>query len=191
MSVIRKKFIGQLQLYGNLPYKCSIQKKRQIQLFVRDRMNSIYPMNLFRMTDTTDTTDTMIWKPGFTLLVTKKMHVNFSHKTATSSLFPFWDLNFVAIVTEVRPPTFLNFELVSECWSCDKECLTLTLVKDVDVIPKFFAFLFYFNVNLSFLVALGSNSCIVNCIQRTMLWNIASLSLNMPFHYHLWISKCP
>ena len=64
VSVVRKieKFIGQLQLYGNLPYKCSIQKKRQIQLVVRDRMNSIYPMNFFRMTDTTDTT---IWKPGF------------------------------------------------------------------------------------------------------------------------------
>ena len=61
VSVVRKKFIGQLQFYGNLPYKCSIQKKRQIQLFVRDRMNSICPMNFFRKTDTTDTT---IWKPG-------------------------------------------------------------------------------------------------------------------------------
>ena len=47
VSVVRKKFIGQLQIYGNLPYKCSIQKKRQIQLFVRDRMNSICPMNFF------------------------------------------------------------------------------------------------------------------------------------------------
>ena len=28
VSVVRKKFIGQIQLYGNLPYKCSIQKKR-------------------------------------------------------------------------------------------------------------------------------------------------------------------
>ena len=65
VSVVRKKFIGQLQFYGNLPYKCSIQKKRQIQLFVRDRMNSIGPMNFFRTTDTTDTTDTTIWKPGF------------------------------------------------------------------------------------------------------------------------------
>ena len=64
VSVVRKKFIGQLQLYGNLSYKCSIQKKRQIQLVVRDRMNSIYPMNFFRMTDTTDTTDTTIWEPG-------------------------------------------------------------------------------------------------------------------------------
>ena len=62
VSVVRKKFIGQLQLCGNLPYKCSIQKKRQMQLrlFVRDRMNSICPMNFFRTTDTTDTT---IWKP--------------------------------------------------------------------------------------------------------------------------------
>ena len=33
--------MAQMQLYGNLPYKCSIQKKRQIQLVVRDRMNSI------------------------------------------------------------------------------------------------------------------------------------------------------
>ena len=64
MSVVRKKFIGQLQLYGNLPYKCSIHKKRQIQLVVRDRMNSLCPMNFFRTTDTTDTTDTTIWKPG-------------------------------------------------------------------------------------------------------------------------------
>ena len=65
MSVVQKKFIGQIQLYGNLPYKCSIQRKRQIQLVVRDRMNSICPMNFFRTTDTTDTTDTTIWKPGF------------------------------------------------------------------------------------------------------------------------------
>ena len=50
-----KKIIGQLQLYGNLPYKCSIQKKRQIQLVVRDRMNSNCPMNFFRTMDTTDT----------------------------------------------------------------------------------------------------------------------------------------
>ena len=56
VSVERKKFIG--------PYKCSIQKKRQIQLFVRDRMNSICPMNFFLTTDTTDTTDTTIWKLG-------------------------------------------------------------------------------------------------------------------------------
>ena len=62
VSVERKKFIGQLQIYGNLPYKCSMQKKRQIQLFVRDRMNSICAMNFFRTRDTTDTT---IWKPGF------------------------------------------------------------------------------------------------------------------------------
>ena len=68
VSVERKKFIGQLQIYGNLPYKCSIQKKRQIQLFVRDRMNSICPMNFFRTTDTT------IWKPG--LITDKTPHTN-------------------------------------------------------------------------------------------------------------------
>ena len=28
-------------------------------------MNSICPMNFFRTTDATDTTDTTIWKPGF------------------------------------------------------------------------------------------------------------------------------
>ena len=72
VSVVRKKFIGQLQFYGNLPYKCSIQKKRQIQLFVRDRMNSICPMNFFRTTDTTATTDTTIWKPGFS--ATRRTH---------------------------------------------------------------------------------------------------------------------
>ena len=66
VSVVRKKFIGQIQLYGNLPYKCSIQKKRQIQLVRRDRMNAIGPMNFFRTTDTTATTDKTIWKPGFT-----------------------------------------------------------------------------------------------------------------------------
>ena len=38
-----------------------MQKKRQIQLVVRERMNSICPMNFFRTTDTTDTT---ISKPG-------------------------------------------------------------------------------------------------------------------------------
>ena len=67
VSVVRKKFIGQMQIYGNLPYKCSIQKKRQIQPFVRDRMNSICPTNFFRTTDTTDTTDTTIWEPGLSL----------------------------------------------------------------------------------------------------------------------------
>ena len=50
-----------------LPYKCSMQKKRQIQLVVRDRMNSICPMNFLRTTDTTDTT---IWKPSLRLLPT-------------------------------------------------------------------------------------------------------------------------
>ena len=30
-------------------------------------MNSICPMNFFRTTDATDTTDTTIWKPGFKL----------------------------------------------------------------------------------------------------------------------------
>ena len=61
VSVVRKKFIGQIEfilsrttscicrlcciehLYGRLPYSC------------------ICPMNFFRTTDTTDTT---IWKPG-------------------------------------------------------------------------------------------------------------------------------
>ena len=65
VSVVRKKFIAQIQLYGNLPYNCSIQQKRQIQLVVRDRVNSICPMNFFRTTDITDMTDTTIWKPGF------------------------------------------------------------------------------------------------------------------------------
>ena len=68
VSVVRKKFIGQIQLFGNLPYKCSIQKKRQIQLVLRDRVNSIHPMIFFRKTDTTDMTDTTIWKPGLRLI---------------------------------------------------------------------------------------------------------------------------
>ena len=48
--------------------RINAQYKRNdnIQLFVRDRMNSICPMKFFRTTDTTDTTDTTIWKPGFT-----------------------------------------------------------------------------------------------------------------------------
>ena len=42
VSIVRKKFIGQILLYGNLPYKCSIQKKRQIQLVVRDEFYRSY-----------------------------------------------------------------------------------------------------------------------------------------------------
>ena len=52
-----------------------MQKKRQIQLLVRDRMNSICPMNFFRTTDTTDATDTTIWKPGFTHVKPVKVYV--------------------------------------------------------------------------------------------------------------------
>ena len=44
----------------NAQYK----KTRQIQLVVRDRMNSICPMDFFRTTYTTDTT---IWEPGFNI----------------------------------------------------------------------------------------------------------------------------
>ena len=40
--------------------------------FLRDRMNSICPVNFFHSTDTTDTT---IWKPGF------RPVVNLSHAT--------------------------------------------------------------------------------------------------------------
>ena len=85
VSVVRKKFIGQLQLYGNLPYKCSIQKKRQIQLFVRDRMNSICPMDFFRTTDTTDTTDSTIWKPG--LIGSLSKHDDDGNKNPTNLHF--------------------------------------------------------------------------------------------------------
>ena len=41
VSVVRKKFVRQIQLCGNLPYNRSIRQKRQIQLVVRDRMNYI------------------------------------------------------------------------------------------------------------------------------------------------------
>ena len=68
VSVVRKKFARQIQLCGNLPYNRSIRQKRQIQLVVRDRMNSICPMKFFRTTDTTDATDTTIWKSGLYLL---------------------------------------------------------------------------------------------------------------------------
>ena len=40
---------------------------KRLQLVVQDRMNSICPMNFFRTTDTTDSTDTTIWKPPFKL----------------------------------------------------------------------------------------------------------------------------
>ena len=81
--VVRKKFIGQIKLYGNLPYKCSIQKKLQIQLVVRDRINSMGPTNFFRTTDTTDTTDTTIWKPGFKLTCLLAWHF-----TLTTDIVP-------------------------------------------------------------------------------------------------------
>ena len=42
VSVVRKKFIGRIQLYGNLPYNCSIQQKRPIQLVVRDEFYLSY-----------------------------------------------------------------------------------------------------------------------------------------------------
>ena len=83
VSVVRKKFIGQIQLYGNLSHKCSMQKKRQTQLAVRDRMNSIGPMNFFRTTDTTDTT---IWKPG---LRTPKPEANFEALKKARNSFRF------------------------------------------------------------------------------------------------------
>ena len=68
VSVIRKKLTGQMQLYGNLPSNAQYKRNAgQIELVVRDRINSICPMNFFRTTDTTDTTDTTIWKPGFKL----------------------------------------------------------------------------------------------------------------------------
>ena len=83
VSVVRKKFIGQIKLYGNLPYKCSIQKKRQIHLVVRDRMNSICPMNFFRTTDTTDTT---IWKPGLKLQIAWARRLGRGRKQSTRPL---------------------------------------------------------------------------------------------------------
>ena len=42
VSVVRKKFIGRIQLYGNLPYNCSIQQKRPVQLVVRDEFYLSY-----------------------------------------------------------------------------------------------------------------------------------------------------
>ena len=99
VSVVRKKFIGQLQFNGNLPYKCSIQKKRQIQLFVRDRMNSICPMTFFRTTDTTDT----IWKPRLK-----------AHKNAVYSLKPGFHIvvSVVSVVSVVRKKFIGQIELI-------------------------------------------------------------------------------
>ena len=76
------------------------QKKRQIQLFVRDRMNSICPMNFFRTTDTTDTTDTTIWKPGFrqttsnnsTIARAARTHVQHEHFPHSINHIFFWRL---------------------------------------------------------------------------------------------------
>ena len=47
--------------------RANAQYKRndRYKFVVRDRMNSIGPMNFFRTTDPTDATDTTIWKPGF------------------------------------------------------------------------------------------------------------------------------
>ena len=60
-------------------WKPGLKKKRQIQLVVRDRVNSICPMNCFRTTDTTDTT---IWKPGLTLMqMRSKNELCFEDKT--------------------------------------------------------------------------------------------------------------
>jgi len=56
MSVVQKKFIRQIQLYGNLPYNRSMRQKRQIQRI------------LSPATDTTrsgrDTTAFCSWKPS-------------------------------------------------------------------------------------------------------------------------------
>ena len=41
VSVVRRKFIGRIQLCGNLPHNCSIQQKRPIQL-VRDEFYLSY-----------------------------------------------------------------------------------------------------------------------------------------------------
>ena len=105
VSVVRKKFVRyiqllacfsislylsylsheQIQLYENLPYKCSIQKKRQIQLVVRDRMNSMeirlkarFPYlcicRICRVcrTKKIHRTDITLWKPPVQMLNTKE-----------------------------------------------------------------------------------------------------------------------
>ena len=41
ISVLSKKFLRQIQLYGNLTHNCPVQQIRQIQRVVRDRTDSI------------------------------------------------------------------------------------------------------------------------------------------------------
>ena len=67
VSVVRKKFIGQIQLYGNL--RTNAQYKRNDRYNLLYEINSTCPMNFLRTTVTT------IWKPGFKLALKKKLLV--------------------------------------------------------------------------------------------------------------------
>ena len=58
VSVVRKKFIGQIELILSPTKSCICC------FFCIEHLYGRVPMNFFRTTDTTDTT---IWKPGFSL----------------------------------------------------------------------------------------------------------------------------
>ena len=65
VSVVRKKFIGQIEFILSRRTSCICHFFCIEHLYGRFPLSFICPMNFFRTTDTTDTTDTTIWKPGF------------------------------------------------------------------------------------------------------------------------------
>ena len=68
VSVVRKKFIGQIEFILSRTTSCIYRFFCIEHLYGRFPYSYIRPMNCFRTTDTTDTTDTTIWKPGLKLM---------------------------------------------------------------------------------------------------------------------------
>ena len=64
VSVLRKKFIGWIEFTLSCRTSCICRFFCIEHLYGRFPKSCICPMNFFR---TTDTTDTAIWKPGFTV----------------------------------------------------------------------------------------------------------------------------
>ena len=67
VSVVRKKFIGPIEFILSRTTSCICRFCCIEQLYGRFPYSCICPINFFRTKDTTDTTDTTIWKPGFSL----------------------------------------------------------------------------------------------------------------------------
>ena len=68
VSVVRKKFIGQIEFILSRTTSCICRFFCIEHLYGRFPYSCICPMNFFRTTDTTDTTDTTTWKPGLNVL---------------------------------------------------------------------------------------------------------------------------